>query len=70
MTTTKILNSSNETLLRELQRSKEFCEDLQKALDCIPETSVLGRLGVMASLKRETKRYLTLFNEAKERRLI
>ena len=70
MTTMKILNASNEILLRELRKSKSFCEDLQKALDCIPETSVLGRLGIIASLKRETKRYFALFNEAKERNLI
>ena len=70
MKTMKFLNYSDSTLLVELQKSKSFREDLQKALDCIPETSVLGRLGIMASLKRETKRYFALFDEAKRRELI
>ena len=70
MTTMKFLNYSDSTLLAEFQKSKSFCEDLKKALDCIPETSVLSRLGIMASLKRENKRYNNLFTEAKRRGLI
>ena len=70
MTTTKILHSSNDVLLRELEKSKMLCDNYRKALDCIPEESVLGRLGIMASFKRETRRYIVLFNEAKDRKLI
>ena len=65
----KLHKYSDTQLINELNKSKSFCDDLNRALECIPETSVLGRLGVSASLKRETKRYNELLEETTRRGL-
>lgn len=65
----KLHKYSDTQLINELNKSKSFCDDLNRALECIPETSILGRLGVSASLKRETKRYNELLEETKRRGL-
>lgn len=65
----KLHKYTDTQLLIELNKSKSFCDDLNKALECVPETSTLGRLGIGASLRNETKRYNRLFEEAKRRGL-
>lgn len=65
----KLHKYSDTQLINELNKSKSFCDDLNRALECIPETSILGRLGVSASLKRETKRYNELLEETTRRGL-
>lgn len=73
----KLHKYSDTQLINELNKSKSFCDDLNRVLECIPETSILGsspipligRLGVSASLKRETKRYNELLEETTRRGL-
>lgn len=65
----KLHKYTDTQLLIELNKSKSFCDDLNKALECIPENSILGRLGIEASLKCERKRYSRLVDEAKRRGL-
>ena len=65
----KLHNYSDSELSKEITLSKHFLEDLQRALECIPENSILGRLGIEASLTWESKRYNKLLDEAKRRGL-
>lgn len=60
---------SDNKLVNEIQKSKEYCENFKKALNYIPETSILGRLSVYSALKREQKRYEKLTHEAWIRKL-
>lgn len=70
MTKLKLMWYSDERILEELKKSRSICDDLKNALNCIPATSVLGRLGIMASLKRESKIYNDLLCEAEIRKLV
>lgn len=58
---------STELLNHQIAKSKLFVFDLKKTLDCIPETSILGRLSVTVSLMREEKHLEKLEMELKKR---
>ena len=60
---------NDKELINKLNESKAFCDDLKRALEFVPETSILGRLGISASLKNESKKYDKLLDEAKRRGL-
>lgn len=60
---------SDSKLVSEIQKSKECCENFKKALNYIPETSVLGRLSVTYAYKKEKKRLEILEHEAWWRKL-
>ena len=65
----KVHNYSDSELNKEINSSKHFLEDLERTLECIPENSILGRLGIEASLRCERNRYNKLVDEAKRRGL-
>ena len=65
----KLHNYSDSELTKEINLSEDFLEYLQRTLECIPENSILGRLGIEASLRCERKRYNKLLDEAKRRGL-
>ena len=58
---------STELLKHQIAKSRSFVADLKKTLDCIPETSILGRLSVTISLVREEKKLESLELEFKKR---
>lgn len=51
----RIENMSIEKLQVEIDKSKALLNDFQKALNCIPETSILGRFGILISIKQESR---------------
>jgi len=63
----RIEKMSLEILQNEIHKSKVFITDCQKALDCIPESSMLGRLGVTMSIKKEKARLQKLEVELSKR---
>ena len=63
----KVEKMSTELLNHQILKSKTFISDLKKTLECIPETSILGRLSVTVSLVREEKHLEKLETELKKR---
>lgn len=63
----KIEKMSTELLNHQISKSKVFISDLKKTLECIPETSILGRLSVTVSLVKEEKHLERLETELKKR---
>ena len=59
----RIETMKDNVLEMEIAKSQSFIEDFKRALDCIPEKSILGRLSVEMSLKRERKRLEKLLKE-------
>lgn len=55
-----IKNWDVDKLQSEIKKSLVMISDFKKALEYIPESSVLGRLSVTMSLKREEKRLSNL----------
>lgn len=55
-----IKNWDVDKLQSEIKKSLVMISDFEKALEYIPESSVLGRLSVTMSLKREEKRLSNL----------
>ena len=60
---------NDKELVNKLNESKAFCDDLKRALEFVPETSILGRLGITASLRNESKKYNKFLQEVKRRGL-
>ena len=58
---------SKEILEYEIAKSKMIIADFKKTLSYLPETSILGRLGVKAYLKKEEKRLAKLEEELGKR---
>ena len=63
----KVQNYSDDRLKQELKASQLACANFSRALQCVPETSILGNLSITMSLKREKLRCNKLEDEARRR---